>query len=333
VIRVALLGGGFMGATHAAAWSALDGRARLSHVVSRSLEKAARLAEPAGATAGTDPWAPLEDPEVDAVDICLPTPLHREATERALAAGKHVLLEKPIALTLADADAIVAAAEGSDRVVVVGHVLRHFPAYAELRRRVAAGELGPLRALTAQRLSAAPDWAEWLTDPARSGGVAVDLMVHDFDQANLFLGPARRAFARPAGAEETGALAVVEHERGTAVLEGSMAMPASYPFSSLVRLTGDEGVAEYAFSAQPAEDGGNIGEPSLGAVRLFPRTGAPVELPAAADDPWALQAAAFADCIERGAEPEHGTVEQARDALRVALAVRRSLASGAPEPV
>jgi predicted dehydrogenase len=333
VIRVALLGGGFMGATHAAAWSSLDGRARVSHVVSRSLEKAQRLAEPAGATAGTDPWAPLEDPGVDAVDICLPTPLHREATERALAAGKHVLLEKPIALTLEDADAIVTAAQRSDRVVMVGHVLRFFPAYAELRRRAASGELGALRALTAQRLSAAPDWAEWLTDPARSGGVAVDLMVHDFDQANLFLGPAQRAYARPAGGDDGGALAIVEHERGTAVFEASMTMPPSYPFSSLLRLAGDAGVAEYAFRAAPAEGGGNIGEPSLGAVRLFPRSGAPLELPVAADDPWALQAAAFADRIDGRSAAEHGTPEQARDALRVALAVRRSLSSGGPEAV
>lgn len=333
MIRVALLGGGFMGSTHAAAWSSLDGRARLSHVVSRSLDKAQRLAERAGAAAGSDPWAPLGDPDVDAVDICLPTGLHREATERALAAGKHVLLEKPIALTLEDADAIVAAAERADRVVVVGHVLRYFPAYAELRRRVESGELGRVRALTAQRLSPAPDWAEWLTDPARSGGVAVDLMVHDFDQANLFLGPAERAFARPVGADDGGVLAIVEHERGTAVLEGSMAMPASYPFSSLLRLVGDGGAAEYAFSAEPAEGGGNIGEPSPGTMRLFPRSGAPLELPVAADDPWALQAAAFADRIEGRSAPEHGTPEQARDALRVALAVRRSLHSGRPEPV
>ena len=322
-----------MGSTHAAAWSSLDGRARLSHVTSRTLEKAQRLAEPVGATAGTDPWAALADPDVDAVDICLPTPLHREAAERALAAGKHVLLEKPIALTLEDADAIVAAAQRADRVLMVGHVLRFFPAYAELRRRVQAGELGRLRALTAQSLSAAPDWAQWLTDPVLSGGVAVDLMIHDLDQANLLLGPARRAYARPVGADGGGALAIVEHERGTAVLEGSMAMPAAYPFSSLLRLVGDGGVAEYAFSAEPAESGGNIGEPSLGAVRLFPAAGAPRELPVAADDPWALQAAAFADCIEGGSAPGHGTAEQARDALRVALAVSRSLDSGAPEPV
>jgi predicted dehydrogenase len=187
--------------------------------------------------------------------------------------------------------------------------------------------------LTAQRLSPAPDWAEWLTDPARSGGVAVDLMVHDFDQANLFLGPAQRAYARPAGADDGGALAIVEHERGTAVFEGSMAMPPSYPFSSLLRLVGDDGAAEYAFSAQAAEDGGNIGESSAGAVRLFPRSGAPLELPVADDDPWALQAAAFADRIDAGNAPEHGTPAEARDALRVALAVRRSLGSGRPEPV
>jgi predicted dehydrogenase len=333
VIRVAILGSGFMGATHAAGWVALGERARVTHVVSRSAEKAQRLAARTGGAAGTDPWAPLEDPDVDAVDVCLPTPLHREAVERALAAGKHVLLEKPIALTLEDADAIVAATERSGRVVMVGHVLRFFPAYAELRQRVAAGEIGRPRGVTAQRLSPPADWADWLGDAAQSGGVAVDLMVHDFDQANLLLGRAQRAYARPVGADAGGAFAIVEHEGGTAVLEGSMAMPASYPFSSLLRIVGDDGAAEYAFSAAPAEDGGNIGEPATGAVRVFPRDGDAVEAAVSDEDPWALQIAAFADAVERGTPPEHGTVEQARDALRVALAVRRSLESGRPETV
>jgi predicted dehydrogenase len=98
-------------------------------------------------------------------------------------------------------------------------------------------------------------------------------------------------------------------------------------------VVGEDGVAEYAFSAAPSEDGGNIGEPAGGALQLFPRRGDATRIAVPDDDPWALQAAAFADCVERGTQPEHGTVSQARDALRVALAVQRSLGSGRPEPV
>lgn len=332
-MNVAILGSGFMGATHAAAWGTLGDQARVSHVVSRSAAKAERLAARVAASAGTDPWAPLEDPEVDVVDVCLPTPVHREAVERALAAGKHVLLEKPIASTLEEADAIVAAAQASDRVVMVGHVLRFFPAYAELRRRIAAGDIGTPVAVTAHRLSPPADWTDWLSDPSQSGGVPVDLMVHDFDYADMLLGAPRRAYARAVGPESGTILAVVEHERGPATIEGSMAMPASYPFSSFIRVMGEDGVAEYAFSAAPAGDGGNIGEPTAGALQLFPRRGDATRIALPDDDPWALEIAAFAECVERGTAPEDGTVAQARDALAVALAVRRSLGSGRPEPV
>src|SRR4051794_34143321 len=196
MVNVAILGAGFMGQAHASNYQALGECVRVRWICGRGADRARKLAADTGAEVATDWDTALSDPGVDVIDICLPTALHREATERALAAGKHVLLEKPIALTLADADGIVAAAQRADSVVMVGHVLRFFPAYAELRRRVASGDIGQVRGLTAQRLSPAPDWAAWLTDPARSGGVAVDLMVHDFDQANLFLGPAQRAYAR-----------------------------------------------------------------------------------------------------------------------------------------
>ena len=109
-----------------------------------------------GAEATDDLYAALERPDVDVVDICLPTPQHREAAERAFAAGKHVLLEKPIALTLEDAEAIVAAAERAGKLLVVGLVLRFWPEYVELRRIVACGELGRPLAASAQRLSPPP---------------------------------------------------------------------------------------------------------------------------------------------------------------------------------
>ena len=81
----------------------------------------------------------LADPDIDAVDVCLPTPQHREVTEAALAAGKHVLLEKPIALSLDDARALVAANDGTDRVLMIAHVLCFWPEYVEIARRVGSG--------------------------------------------------------------------------------------------------------------------------------------------------------------------------------------------------
>jgi UDP-N-acetylglucosamine 3-dehydrogenase len=332
VITVAILGGGFMGASHAANYKALGDRVRVKTVASRPSARAAAVAESVGAELTDDVDATIRDPEIDVVDVCLPTALHRNTTEAALAAGKHVFLEKPIALTLEDADAIVATAERSGQLFMVGLVLRFWPEYVELRRRVAAGELGRPLAVSTFRLSPPADWNEWMADPVQSGGVPVDLLIHDFDQMNWLLGTPRRVFARAPVPGHV--LAVVDYDGAQGVAEGSMAMPRSYPFSSNVRVLCEGGVAEYAFSAAPAEDGGNIGASAAPrGLRLYPAERDPVTVPVESADPWGPEIAYFVECVERGRPPEQGTGEQARAALALSLAAARSLESGRPEDV
>jgi predicted dehydrogenase len=332
VITVSILGAGFMGGAHAANYAALGDRVRVKSVCARSEERAKRVADTVGAEALIDLDAAVSDPDVDVVDVCLPTGLHREAVERALAAGKHVFLEKPIALTLEDADAIVRAAGASDRLFMVGLVLRFWPEYVELQRRVAAGELGRPLSVSTHRLSPPADWNEWMADTSQSGGVPVDLLVHDFDQMNWLLGTPRQVFARATGAH---VLALVEYEEAEGVAEGSMRMPGSYPFSSNIRVLCERGVAEYAFRAEPAPEGGNIGgaDPAARGLRLYPAGAEPETVPVESADPWGPEIAYFVECVEQGREPAHGTGGQARDALRVSLAANRSLASGRPESV
>jgi predicted dehydrogenase len=333
LIGVAIVGGGFMGGAHAGNYSALGDRVDVRWVCSRTPERAAKVAERVHADVTTDLERALSDPEVDIVDVCVPTYLHREVTERAFAAGKHVFLEKPIALTTEDADAIADAAERSGKLFMVGLVLRFWPEYVELGRRVAAGEIGTPLAVATHRLSMPADWNDWMADPSLSGGVAVDLLVHDFDQTNRLLGPARSVFAQEPSRDHV--VAIVEYDGAHAVAEGSMRMPASYPFSSNIRVLGDAGAAEYAFRAEPAEDGGNIGgaDPAARGLRLF-RVGAePETLEFDPVDPWGPEIAYFVECVEQERAPEEGTGEQARAALQVALAANRSIESGRPEQV
>jgi predicted dehydrogenase len=171
-----------------------------------------------------------------------------------------------------------------------------------------------------------------MADTSQSGGVPVDLLVHDFDQMNWLLGTPRRVYAR---APHPGhVLAVVGYDGAEGIAEGSMAMPKSYPFSSNVRVLCEGGVAEYAFSAAPAEDGGNIGASSAPrGLRLYPRDGDPVTVPVESADPWGPEIEYFVECVEQGRRPEQGTGEQARLALAVSLAAAASLESGRPEDV
>jgi len=332
VVTIAIIGAGFMGGAHAANYKALDGQVRVKTVCARRSERAARVAELVGAEPTTDLEAAIADPDVDAVDICLPTPLHREVAERAFATGKHVLLEKPIALTAEDADAIVAAGERSGRLFMVGLVLRFWPEYVELQRRLAAGELGRPLAVNAYRLSPPIDWNEWMADPAQSGGVAVDLLVHDFDQMNWLLGQPLSVHAHEPTPGHM--VALVEYDGAAGIAEGSVAMARSYPFSSNIRVACEHGVAEYAFTAAPAEDGGNIGGATgPRGLLVYPADGGAEVVPVESADPWGPELAYFVECVEEGRAPEQGTGDQAREALLVSLAANRSVRSRRPEPV
>jgi predicted dehydrogenase len=318
VIGVALLGAGFMGRAHAAAYAALSDRARVVVVCARSAG-AAELGARLGAPVVEDVEAALAVPGVEAVDICLPTPLHRGVAERALVRGCHVLVEKPLALSLDDADAIGAAAAASGRVLMVGHVLRFFPemrAVADVLESVSLGR--PVSAATV-RLSPPPDWNEWMLDPAQSGGVAVDLMIHDFDLLLGWLGPARGVVAREVGPRHV--VAMVSHSGGEAVVEGSHAMPVSFPFTAGLRLQCEGGVIDHAFRAAPADEGGNIGGGAESYLRVYP-PGRELEVPP--EDPWTAEVAHFLDCVAGGSEPRYGSFADARAALALALEVART---------
>jgi predicted dehydrogenase len=178
-----------------------------------------------------------------------------------------------------------------------------------------------------------------MIDQARSGGVCVDLMVHDFDALSAVLGPPRRVFARALRSGPYGAAqhchAVVEHDGGEAIVEGGLMQPDSYPFSSNLRVLCERGVVEYPFSAAPAADGGNIGgvDQAANRLRVHPADGPMRLVDVVSADPWAGQAAAVAGWLERGEAPTEATGAHATLALRVSLAANRSLESGRVEDI
>ena len=140
-MRIGVLGSGFMGGTHARAYAKLPD-VDVVAVSSLHRDKAEALAAEVGARATTDNMAIIGDPSIEAISNTLPTHLHAEFTIAALEAGKHVLLEKPFALDVADCDRMIAAAQASGKMLVVAHVLRFWGAYVSLTEIVASGRLG-----------------------------------------------------------------------------------------------------------------------------------------------------------------------------------------------
>ena len=148
-----------------------------------------------------DVEALLADPEVQAVSVCLPNAGHHPATLAAARAGKHVLCEKPIAMSLSEADEMIAACREAGVVLQVGHHLRTNPYAARAHEIITSGALGRV---TFIRLRQAHDWggqtprASFMTLASSGGGTLLDNGCHMMDLARFFGGDVRDVFARTA---------------------------------------------------------------------------------------------------------------------------------------
>ncbi len=325
-MRIGILGAGFMGGTHARAFAKVPG-VEIVAISSRHAEKAEKLAAEVGGKAVTDDRAILEDGSIDAISNTLPTHLHPESTIAALKTGKHVLLEKPFALTAPDCDGMLAAAEASGKTFMVAHVLRFWGDYVSLAEFVHSGRIGKPISAVASRLSQLPAWADWFTDPAKSGGAVLDLSVHDFDVVNWVLGTPRTAYGR--GREARPGLwndiqAIIDYGTASGFVEGSEFMPEGYPFSCGLKVLCEGGVVEFTFRA-----GGVSVEMGGGSALRVHEAGKSYPLEPKPGDAYENQIAYFVDCVREGRKPELGTAEQARLAVRTADAVRESFETGA----
>jgi len=133
----------------------------------------------------------LADANIDVVDLCLPTSLHADMAVRALAAGKHVLCEKPIALRPADAKRMVDAARRANRQLMIGHVMPFFPEYEFAYKAITSGKYGRLLGGHFKRMIADPPWLPHYYDPAVIGGPMLDLHIHDAHFIRLICGMPR----------------------------------------------------------------------------------------------------------------------------------------------
>ena len=193
---IGIVGMGFMGTTHLAAASALRGgkvvaivttdprkaRGDFSDVRGNFGDGAGRI-DLAGVTAHPTLESLLEDDRVDLVDICLPSFLHEAAALQSLRSGRHVLVEKPIALEPSGARRMIAAARRAKKLLMVAQVLKFFPEFDLIRRKERDGSWGRLLALHLRRAISRPGWGteSWFADPSKSGGMVIDLHIHDTD--------------------------------------------------------------------------------------------------------------------------------------------------------
>ena len=323
MIRVGLLGAGSIGSIHSDGYKGLR-NAEVVAVADANREAADGLAAKHAATAYYDIADVLADERVDMVDVCVPTFLHEKAVVGAADAGKHVLCEKPIALTLEAADRMIAAVRKAGVSSMVAQVMRFWPQYVVIKDLFDRGELGRPLAATAARLSA-PKWG-WFKDPNLSGGAVLDVHIHDLDYFFYLFGKPRSVYALGLRASEGGwehVMTSLDYGDVKAVAEASYIMPEAYPFLQAIRLLGDKAVVEYRSQGEVVERA----EEEAGF--LINRPNEPPEPLTAPDrDAYAAEIEYFVNCVDQGRAPELVTLEEAREVLEIALAARRSLETG-----
>jgi predicted dehydrogenase len=322
-LSVLIAGSGTMARIHAAALGEIEG-VELAGIVNERLASAKRVAGEFKTRAFKSLTQALRATRAEAIFVCLPTPQHRAVVTEAARVGLHVFCEKPMARSVADAEAMIEVSAKENVVLMVGHVLRFFPQYAKLHERVEKGDVGKPAMARLSRGGAAPRGARgWYAKRADSGGVLLDLVIHDFDWLVWTFGPVVRVHARQtatrAGELSSYALAVLRHASGViSHVEGFWGH--ELPFRTRVEVAGDKGALEYDSLHPVAVELHRAAGPSARAGVVIPES--PL-----AKGPYVVEDEHFVDCVRRRARPDPSPAD-ALDALRVSLACLASARTG-----
>ncbi|MBI2300053.1 MAG: Gfo/Idh/MocA family oxidoreductase [Armatimonadetes bacterium] len=326
MVRVALIGCGGITAAHLAGYRVLSELGRVTVCCDVNEELARNRAGQVGehsAEVVTDYRAALERDDVDAVDLCLPHHLHAEVAVAAAQAGKHVLVEKPIARNLAEADAMIAACDAAAVKLMVAHCQRFSAERQTAHRLVRDGAIGDVYLMRSDHNQFVNFPAgHWANDPAMLGGGAVaGSGVHHLDTLRWFCGDVRTVSAgytrnglTPRTAEDAG-LVLFEHEGGSLSEATVVWTVQRFPWYEGFWIYGTAGVIH-----------------NVGGLHLFdgePRQGEFRRVKCDHDDAGGFREEVrhFLECVRDGAEPRMNGHE-GRAALELVLASQQSAARG-----
>lgn len=335
MIRVGVIGLGMMGNTHLDVYTKLkgvkvvavadadpdrlSGKVRAGGNVKGQAKAAFNLADFARHAEGMDLIA-RED--IDLVDICLPTPMHLKYALAAIKAGKHVLLEKPMARTAKDAQTLAKAAKATKKNVMVAMCMRFWPGWTWLKEAVEKNTYGKVRAAHFRRVANHPGGPFYKNGDA-SGGAILDLHIHDTDFIQHLFGVPKSVHSYGYSKETSKIDHVVTHyhyNNGPVVFaEGCWAMSPGFGFSMQYTINFENATAIFDIGAADALTLVHKGKRT--AVKLDKRMG------------YELEIAYFIDCIRKGVKPSIVTLDSAANSVKIVEAEVKSIATGKPVKV
>lgn len=317
-LTVGLLGAGGIAREHLPAWLSLG----VEVVVCSPAGAADLVARYGGSAVDT-----LDEllAGCDVVDIATPTPTHAELALAALAAGRPVVCEKPLARTSEVAERVVRAFETAGLPLFPGHVVRYFGEYAVMHAAVASGAIGEVAVQRFARTGSAPA-AAWFHDDAQSGGIVLDQCLHDLDFARWNAGEVATAYAMESAAGGVRSVQILLTHRAGALslVHGTWARPGT-TFRTSFDIAGTAGVLTHDSADHPIvrTDPGDLPDSVEGRGLLPAMPG---------ESPFRSELAEFLSAL-RGGPPPRVSARDGLAAIRIAEAAQRSLDSGRAEPV
>jgi len=336
-VRVGVVGLGFMGKTHLGI-HAKNKRARITACCDYDPRRAAGDLGKTGGNLGGDSGLNLDpkkvrkyrkpeelfaDPNVDLVDICLPTYVHAEYVIKALTAGKHVLCEKPMALDLKDAERIIKAAKKSKGYLMPAHCMRFWPEWAWLKQAVESKRYGNVHSATFRRFASTPTWTKgnWILNSELSGSALFDLHIHDTDFVRFVFGDPKAVFSVGNGGKATRdgidhVFTSYLYKNSSLVVtsEGGWNADPTYGFTMRYTVVFDKATVDFDIGRE-------------GRALLLHKKGAKqaevIKLPKT--NGWEAEIDYFLTCIEKGKAPRIATANDGRDSVALVHAEWESI--------
>lgn len=319
-LNAIVVGAGTMGYIHAMAYSRID-EANLVAVCDLDSNRAEALAERAGAEKTFTDYKAAMKENVDIVDVCVPTFLHPKITIDAAEAGINVICEKPIALSLKDADRMIEATEKAGVKFMVAQVLRFMPVYRIVKELAESGEMGKILSAFGGRYGSAPKGREnWYSNPAYSGGIIFDLQIHDLDFLNWLFGRPRMIFCDGLKSEKGAwnhVFTTLSYSEGKGFAVASWLMPRTFPFTSELRVVYEDGTLVLNTRAENP-------------LTLFKKNKSMEHPKLPKKNGYLAEIEYFVHCVLEDVKPRIITPQDARLALEAATVASKSAEKGIP---
>jgi predicted dehydrogenase len=333
MIRVGVVGLGFMGNMHSKNYRALE-NVKLAAIcdidenkfkdtgrAAGNIESAEAPLDLTGVELFTNFDKMLAKAKLDAISITLPTYMHRDFTIKALDAGLNVLCEKPMALNVAQCRQMIKAADKSGKVLQIGHCIRFWPEYVKTKQIIDSGEYGKIVAATFQRLSLTPTWSwnNWLINGSKSGGAIFDLHIHDSDFVQYVFGIPKAVYTRgtkgPSGSFDHVVTQYIYDDDKVVTAEGGFVMTPSFGFEMSFNIIFEKATIVYDCTRKPA-------------FKLCPAKGDAFTPEVEPGDGWSREIAHFVKTVSGQKVPEITTPAQSLDSVKLILAEKQSAETG-----